>query len=389
MSSAGHTTQMRDSPVQCGTSGHFTLHLRFKAIMFMCFFSGMGCSLLMAQSDLLLTQYFRKKLRLARGLCRCGMALGFIATPIVVGTLIITHGVLRSLLIHQAAILQLLVLVLPYRKPPYLKAERRRYELLQEEDTVYPPTELSTVRPTETLRRSFAEETINEPTSPDISPQLTEISELPPVIPEISNQPNPIEPTPEIGTAPRPTNKFSFIFDGIFYRELIVIFATRFSSLVFFSLFATQLYIKTDLHVRQTSILFGCSAFGILLSTAIRSAAPPRFVLRTIEPMIHAVGAFGHFLLGATRNEQALLTAALFVSLSSEREVMKCSHYVNPVIGILLLIPLVTDYTFSSYFLMAALLHFIAGSILLAHHALQAIQTLFPSFNRRPTNVNT
>lgn len=85
----------------------------------------------LTQSEVLITQYFRVKLLIANNVLMCGYAFGFIIMPMALGFMIFTRGIMHSLLIYQAIILMCCIIILIFKKPVYLKAERRRYEVLQ------------------------------------------------------------------------------------------------------------------------------------------------------------------------------------------------------------------------------------------------------------------
>lgn len=51
--------------------------------------------------------------------------------PMALGFMIFTRGIMHSLLIYQAIILMCCIIISVFKKPVYLKAERRRYEALQ------------------------------------------------------------------------------------------------------------------------------------------------------------------------------------------------------------------------------------------------------------------
>lgn len=85
----------------------------------------------LTQSEVLISQYFRVKLLIANNVLICGYALGFIIMPMALGFMLFTRGIMHSLLIYQAIILMGCIIIIVFKKPIYLKAERRRYEVLQ------------------------------------------------------------------------------------------------------------------------------------------------------------------------------------------------------------------------------------------------------------------
>lgn len=68
---------------------------------------------------------------MAKNLMICANSLGFIIVPIMLGFIIFKNGILRGILVYLATLLPLTVGVLLFRKPLYMKAHRRRYELMQ------------------------------------------------------------------------------------------------------------------------------------------------------------------------------------------------------------------------------------------------------------------
>lgn len=94
------------------------------------FFVGIGASMLTAQTEILLAQYFRLKLPIVNDILEAAVAVGFIVTPIVLGNSIIEHGLLRILLWYQTLMLQGIIISLLLKKPKYLKSVRRIYDYI-------------------------------------------------------------------------------------------------------------------------------------------------------------------------------------------------------------------------------------------------------------------
>lgn len=92
--------------------------------------SGIGASICCSQTEILLAQYFRLKLSVVNDLIEAIIAIGFIATPILLGDNIIKHGILRVLLTYQTVILQGVIVSAVFKKPNYLKSRRRTYDYI-------------------------------------------------------------------------------------------------------------------------------------------------------------------------------------------------------------------------------------------------------------------
>lgn len=95
------------------------------------YLTGVGVSITLCQSDVLIVQYFKKRLGMVKTLLWCSRSVGFLLTPLLLGLLVRVSGVLHGLLVYQTVLLQLVICLLVYRKPLYLKAKRRSYELIQ------------------------------------------------------------------------------------------------------------------------------------------------------------------------------------------------------------------------------------------------------------------
>lgn len=335
----------------------------------------------------MVSQYFRRRLNCVRGLCKCAQALGFVVTPAVLGSLIPRHGLLRSLLIQQAALLQLLVLVLPYRKPAYMRQLRRRYRPLdqleqEEDDTVYPPpTEMSTVttaptkRALDLLRDSFADER-------DASTSQHTVEE--------STAPVPIRgELAAVADESRPPSKWSHLYSGAFYLETIVLLAKRCSSLVFWTLFPVHLYASTPhgLHARQAAELVGEVALGGLAAAAARFVLPARWT-SAAAPAKHAIGAIAHLWLAAAPTEGWLLAGAVLhtVCERADGDPRIWRALAEPLAGVLLLILACTGPHTSvpACFWTASLLHGLAAALLLSQRLMAAVHRLCPIVIARP-----
>ncbi|KAJ8925881.1 hypothetical protein NQ315_009733 [Exocentrus adspersus] len=86
-------------------------------------FFGIGASIQISQSEILLAQYFRLKHTVLAHITQAVTALGFLISPIIVGHHILNSSLLHVILWYQAIILQGLVLNLTFKKPLYLKSK--------------------------------------------------------------------------------------------------------------------------------------------------------------------------------------------------------------------------------------------------------------------------
>lgn len=125
-------------------------------------FSGAGASIILTQTDVILSQYFKLKIELIRTIMHLSEAIGFVITPIALGCWIVKHGMLHIITWYQAVILQGIIFSIAFRKPKYLKLSKQKYRLIRglsdEEEDVFAKnvTELQEPRaleiPTDSIR---------------------------------------------------------------------------------------------------------------------------------------------------------------------------------------------------------------------------------------------
>ncbi|KAK9707846.1 hypothetical protein QE152_g27588 [Popillia japonica] len=107
-------------------------------------FSGTGASLIISQCEILIGQYFKLKLKSVNVFIQLVVAIGFIVTPIALGSEIFIHGLLTPIIWYQIIILQGMIVAMFIKKPQYLKTVGNPYKLIQssndDEIDIFPST---------------------------------------------------------------------------------------------------------------------------------------------------------------------------------------------------------------------------------------------------------
>ncbi|GLV44693.1 hermes [Carabus blaptoides fortunei] len=394
--------------------------------------TGFGSSLALTQCETLIAQYFRLKLTTVTNLLTCGYALGYILVPIVLGFVLLHKGILRTLLIYQAILMQCALVVLVFKKPEYLKATRRRYELLQnasEDDEMIfakdePDLEQQNINLPSTnevtsntnsladsqtrstlLQDSFARGNVHRSSGrsgseldvPDPLYNDTQANTLYTFDNNITSAAN----DDDIFPAPRTEHivathwleELGFLKKLSFYKTLFLLVSEKYSLLVFWLLFPTYLYTDmTHLKVQQTTFLVGAMGLGSLFIALFAPFLPVATGNRqTVASLFCLLSSSGYFILSDAGTEGWLLCGALLITIS-----ITALHVLYPAIikqilgldadkahtllytltGISLLFLLVQDASYRNCFRVMALLQLISSALLFWNFLYKHFKTL-------------
>uniref|UniRef100_A0A1Y1KN00 Major facilitator superfamily (MFS) profile domain-containing protein n=1 Tax=Photinus pyralis TaxID=7054 RepID=A0A1Y1KN00_PHOPY len=341
-------------------------------------FAGGGASIILAQVDILLLQYFKLKLELVRTIMYLGEAVGFIITPIALGHTIIQSDLLHIITWYQAILLQGVILSIAFRKPNYLKSASQRYRLIRglsdEEEDVFAKntTELQNPRasqmesgtpsvsnPPDAVGQNGTArhwETFDESTTPRTA--RTELHKTFAI--EFSNDldhnshasfednyvpiPKPLFSESRINNntsysyeggvgnedpvvfmpnaAPAKNNSWekilSVLKEPTFYKSLLFTITTRFAMFAFWTLFPTYLYIKIDrFKIHNTPSIVGALSVSSLMFSPALNWAKKSHKLRPLLIWIFCwMGAVGFLFFNEAGDETALIFGAVVITIS-------------------------------------------------------------------------
>lgn len=86
--------------------------------------SGAGASLIIAQCEIILAQYFRLKHAILAYITEAVTAIGFVVAPIIIGLHIAETKFLHIILWYEAFVIQGIFFALTFKKPAYLKSKQ-------------------------------------------------------------------------------------------------------------------------------------------------------------------------------------------------------------------------------------------------------------------------
>ncbi|XP_025830315.1 uncharacterized protein LOC108742582 isoform X2 [Agrilus planipennis] len=434
--------------------------------------TGIGSSLVITQSEVLVTQYFRLKLKTIRAIFQIATAIGFIVTPITLGHHIIKNGVLHVIIWYQAIILQGIVISLAFKKPQYLKSERKPYNIIRnasdDEDDVLatrktelkeknkmgnlsvndsdsPEAKAELPRTSEvnqrngnqtpsstqkiTARENWETFDDNAPNQSKIKVELHEtfgsssdiarktnnniVTNLPQSLFEDNNATNSTysyESLDAVGhfedlntiytiSNVTPQGKWSIRFGDLkeptFYKSLLQVITTKFSTFTFWILFPSYFYTEVEhLSIRNTTFMISCViGVSILLFTIVSNFVSNNNIKhKALFWWIFSwAGAIGYFTISTSHAESALLFGAVNISLSlSLLNVLDNSLFkVNAmgqssrthcilctVTGLAFCTFFLIDISYRNCFLLLALLQFLTGSIWLVNFIFKKIKEI-------------
>lgn len=93
-------------------------------------FLGVGTSLIITQCEYLIRQYFQEKYKVAKNVLYLSRILGYVVTPLVMGNLIIRHGVLECMIVYQVILGQVIIVAMTFKKPYFIIPETTAYNIL-------------------------------------------------------------------------------------------------------------------------------------------------------------------------------------------------------------------------------------------------------------------
>lgn len=141
--------------------------------------AGVGASIVLSQTDILISQYFHLKLEPVKIVLNAASALGFIIAPVALGHNIVKIGILQVITWYQAIILQGILISIAFKKPKYLKRQKSKYKLVRgisdDEEDIFAKNTTELQNPRRTSNTNHNSNTRVEATI-EISPAITTTS---------------------------------------------------------------------------------------------------------------------------------------------------------------------------------------------------------------------